>query len=139
MATVIVDAGPLVAYLRRSDSDHEWAKRIFNSLTEPLVTCDAALSEAFFLLQEIHGGTEQLLTLLERGIVVSCFDSGAELSEVARLLRKYANVPMSLADACLVRMAELERASMVFTLDADFRIYRKNRRQAISLIFPDRM
>lgn len=137
MATVIVDAGPLVAYLRRDDEDHAWVAGVFQRLTNPLVTCDAALSEAFFLLQQTQGGTEQLLELLERGIVVPHFALETEMPDVGRLLRKYASVPMSLADACLVRMSELHRDSTVFTLDGDFRIYRKDRRQAIPLIFPD--
>ena len=103
----------------------------------PLLTCDAALSEAFFLLQQTHSGSEQLLALLERGIVVPDFDLAAELPTIAHLLRRYQNVPMSLADACLVRMAERERDAFVFTLDSDFKVYRRNGRQTIPLIFPE--
>jgi len=136
MATVIADAGPLVAFLKRDDQDHNWAKEVFQRLTTPLLTCEAALGEAFFLLRQTHGGTEQLLELLERRIVVLDFELAAEIPAVGQLLRKYRSVPMSLADACLVRMAELHRHATAFTLDADFRIYRKNRRQAIPLICP---
>src|SRR5437879_10554630 len=113
---ILADAGPLVAYLKRDDEHHDWAKESFHRFKTPLLTCDAALSEAFFLLQQTHSGSEQLLALLERGIVVPDFDLAAELPTVAHLLRRYQNVPMSLADACLVRMAERERDAFVFTL-----------------------
>jgi len=137
METVIVDAGPLVAFLKRDDEHHDWARQVFDRLTNPLLTCDSVLSEALFLLQQTHGGTEQLVTLLERGIVAPCFDLATQLSEVGKLLRKYESVPMSLADACLVRMVELHPRSSVFTLDSDFQIYRRNRRQTIPVISPD--
>jgi predicted nucleic acid-binding protein len=137
METVIADAGPLVAYLKRDDKDHAWTKEVFQRLTAPLLTCDAALSEAFFLLQQTHGGTGRLIELLENGLVVPAFDLAAELPAVGQLLRKYESVPMSLADACLVRMAEVHRDAAVFTLDGDFQVYRKHRRQIIPLIIPE--
>ena len=137
METVISDAGPLVAYLKRDDKDHDWAEQVFRRLASPLRTCDAALSEAFFLLQQTHGGADKLLTLLERGLVIPDFNLAAELPAVGQLLRRYESVPMSLADACLVRMAEVHRDAAVFTLDSDFRIYRKNRRQVMTLIYPE--
>ncbi len=134
---IIADAGPLVAYLKRDDEHHTWAEDMFRQFHGPLRTCDAALSEAFFLLQQTHGGGEQLLALLERGLVVPDFDLAAELPAIANLMRRYHNVPMSLADACLVRMAEQERDAAIFTLDSDFKIYRRNGRQTIPLIFPE--
>jgi predicted nucleic acid-binding protein len=137
MEAVIVDAGPLVAYLNKDEQDHEWTQARFKELHAPLLTCDAALSEAFFLLQNTHGSSEKLLGLLERGVVVLQFDLRAELPGIGQLLRRYSAVPMSLADACLVRMAELHKGAKVFTLDSDFQIYRKNRRQVIPLIFPE--
>jgi|SRR6266436_1128579 len=137
METVIVDAGPLVAYLRSGDQDHDWAVEQFRRIQMPLRSCDAALSEAFFLLRETRHGGRQLLALLERGLVIPAFDLAAELPVVAELMRRYENVPMSLADACPVRMAELYKDSVVFTFDSDFKIYRKNRRQVIPLIYAE--
>ena len=137
METIIVDAGPLVAYLKKGDQDHKWTVEQFQRFRTPLRTCDAALSEAFFLLRETHGGARQLLALLERGLVAPAFDLAGELPLVAELMLRYEDVPMSLADGCLVRMAELHRDSAVFTLDGDFKIYRKNRRQVIPLIYPE--
>ncbi len=135
--SIIVDAGPLVAYLKRDDEHHDWAGEMFQQFRAPLLTCDAALSEAFFLLQQTHNGSEQLLALLERGLVVSDFDLAIELHAIAPLLRRYQSLPMSLADACLVRMAELNRDATIFTVDSDFKIYRRLGRQTIPLIFPD--
>jgi len=134
--TVIVDAGPLVAYLRADDADHAWVAERFREFREPLLTCDAVLSEAFFLLRGISSGRLKLLGLLDRGIVVPAFDLGSEISAVGKLMLRYENVPMSLADACLVRMAEVHSDARVFTLDADFHVYRRNRRGTIPLIFP---
>ena len=137
METVIVDTGPLVAFLRRDDADHEWTANAFRGLTGPLLTCDAVLSESLFLLHQTPTGGRRLLELVDRGLVVPSFSLAAEWRSVGPLLRRFEDVPMSLADACLVRMAELHPRSVVFTLDSDFRIYRKNRRQVIPLLYPD--
>lgn len=137
LKSILTDAGPLVAYLKRDDEHHAWAEEMFRNFHAPLRTCDAVLSEAFFLLQQTHGGSEQLLALLERRLVVPDFDLAAELPAIAHLLRRYQSVPMSLADACLVRMAEPDRDAAIFTLDSDFRIYRRHRRQTIPLLFPE--
>ena len=136
METVIVDAGPLVAYLNKEERDHGWVQDQFRRLRTPLFSCEAALSEAFFLLSGTHGGTRQLLAVLARGLVVPAFDVRSELAAVSQLMQRYENVPMSLADACLVRMAELRAGATVFTLDSDFKIYRKNRREVIPLLEP---
>ena len=75
--------------------------------------------------------------LFQRGVVTLAFSAKDELSVLDELMRRYANVPMSLADACLVRMSELVANCVVLTLDSDFRIYRKNRRQKVPLLIPD--
>ena len=137
MEPIIVDAGPLVAYLKKDDQDHAWVAEQFRQWRSPLRTCDAALSEAFFLLRQTHNGPGQLLALLEREVVLPDFDLRQQLPAVAQLMRRYEDVPMSLADACLVRMAELYSGSAVFTVDSDFRVYRKHRRQVIPLIYPE--
>jgi predicted nucleic acid-binding protein len=137
METVIVDTGPLVAFLRRDDADHAWASTCFRGLTAPLITCDAVLSEALFLLNQSAGGASRLLDLVDRGLVVPAFDLAAEWKAVSQLLRRFEDVPMSLADACLVRMAELQDDARVFTLDSDFKVYRRHRRQIIPLLYPE--
>jgi predicted nucleic acid-binding protein len=103
----------------------------------PLLTCEAVITESFFLLRNTYGGQEKILQLLERQAITIDFDLKNELIEIQRLLTIYKSVPVSLADACLVRMAELQSSSSVFTIDSDFQIYRKNRHEIIDIIIPN--
>jgi predicted nucleic acid-binding protein len=135
--TVLIDTGPVVAALRKRDKHHEWARAHFEAATKPFVTCEAVVSESMFLLEGARDGKEALCGLLERGIIVVSFSLEAEMEETLRLTRRYRDTPMSLADACLVRMAELENRATVLTTDSDFRIYRKNSRQVIPTLMPD--
>lgn len=137
MTHILLDTWPLVAFLNRKDRFHEWVSEILGSLRPPLLTCDSVLSEACFLLRKVAGGPEAVLTLVRRQIVLRTFSLESEIDAVSRLMRKYADVPMDLADACLVRMSELHRESTVLTLDGDFRIYRRYRNAEIPLISPD--
>jgi predicted nucleic acid-binding protein len=133
---IIADTGPLVAYLDRSDQHHAWAKQVMDTFTEPLHTCDAVLAEATFLLQ--RGGIVASLPMqmIERGVLQTRFDTGTEAHALRVLLERYEDVPMSLADACVVRMSELHHGAKVWTTDSDFTIYRRNRRSLIPLIMP---
>lgn len=136
MTSVIVDTGPLVALLSRREHHHAWARKVLDTIEPPIFTCDAVLSEACFLLQDAEGGHDAVLELVTRGIVRSDFRVTAEVDSLRALMKKFANVPMSLADACLVRMTELDQKSVVLTLDSDFGIYRRNRRQVVPTISP---
>jgi predicted nucleic acid-binding protein len=135
---VLVDAGPIAALLDRRDVHHEWAKEQIAQLRHPLVTCEAVLSEAFVLLASIRAGIETLGGLLRDQLVrvdpnFSFYD---HLDKILENIERYKDVPMSFADACLVRMTEIERDSLVFTTDRDFLTYRRNRRERIPLIGP---
>jgi predicted nucleic acid-binding protein len=133
---VIVDTGPLVAFLVRDDAHHRWSADRFRELPAPFLTCEAVLTEAFHLVRRLPGGTARLFELLETGSIRVAFDLMDERRPLSRLMDKYADVPMSLADACVVRMAErVERAS-VLTLDRHFTLYRKHGRQPIPAIMP---
>lgn len=134
--SMIVDTGPLVALLTRSDTWHNWTKRQFETVAAPLLTCEGVVTEAAYLLSRARGGVGALLGLLARGVIEVRFSLQTEIEAIERLMRRYASVPMSLADACLVRMSELHSASTVLTLDSDFSIYRRNGRQAIPLAAP---
>lgn len=139
MRSIILDTGPLVAYLRESDHYHEWAKRHFRQYPPPFLTCEPVLIEAAFLLSR-YGGTENvklLFTLVTTGALKVVFRLADEVLRLQELMRRYQNVPMSLADACLVRMAELHPGSTVLTLDSDFLIYRQHDREPLSLLIPD--
>lgn len=133
---IIADTGPLVAYLDRSDQHHEWAKEVLATLTEPLLTCDAVLAEVTFLLQRGGIAAGLPIRMVERGVLKSEFSTAREAHALRTLLERYDDVPMSLADACVVRMSELHNGAQVWTTDSDFTIYRRNRRSLIPLIMP---
>jgi predicted nucleic acid-binding protein len=103
-----------------------------------LLTCKTVIAEALFLLR--RGGIEPdgLLDLVRRGLLVPKFDLAQEITAIQQLMKTYRNIPMSLADACLVRMAEIFHESKVMTLDSDFVVYRKSRRRLIPLLSPER-
>lgn len=135
-ALVLVDTGPLVAALRRRDCHHAWTRAQLEAYAGPLLTCEAVLSEAFFLLRQVPGGQDALAALLDRGLVATRFDFQSEREATLRLLRKYRDTPMSFADACLVRMSEMTRNVRVLTLDQDFAAYRRNGRERIPVLAP---
>lgn len=135
MATsALVDAGFLVALLSRRDANHRWAAAQAPRWPPPWATCEAALSEAFHLLGA--RGSPALTALLRRGAVVCNFHFGDDMDAVLRLAEKYADVPMSFADACLVRMTETLNDPVLLTTDADFHVYRRHGRQAVPCMFP---
>jgi predicted nucleic acid-binding protein len=133
-ANVLADAGFLVALLNRRDAHHRWAAAKAQQFAPPWQTCESALSEAFHLLG--RGGTPALSELLRRQALVVPFEMGIHFSAVLALMQKYADVPMSLADACLVRMTETIADPVLLTTDADFRIYRRHSRQTVPCILP---
>lgn len=135
-STIIIDTGPLVALTDEKDQQHLWAWRASQQLKAPLLTCDAVLSETWFLLRHLPKAQAKLLALLKQELIHSRFDSLAETDNLIELLQKYADLPMSFADACLVRMCELHPDSLIFTLDSDFTIYRRRRTEPIPQISP---
>ncbi len=131
---VLADSSAIVAAISKRDEFHGWATLQFQALPSGILICDAVFSECCFLLQREALAMESFFRLLERGILIVGFSVHTHLSEVITLMRKYADVPMSFADACLVKMSELHRDCVVFTADSDFRTYRRHGRQAIPLI-----
>jgi len=133
-ASLLTDAGFLVALLNRRDANHRWAVAQAEQRPPPWGTCDAALSEAFHLVGP--KGLAGLDALLRRRAVISAFDVDDHIEPVLALMRKYANVPASFADACLVRMTEVLADPVLLTTDSDFRIYRRHGRQAVPCVLP---
>ena len=133
---VLLDAGPLIGYLNRKDQHHGWAVESWTALSGPLFTCEAVLSEVIFNLQSEGTNLDSILYYLESGIIRLDFSMAENRADVLNLLRKYADQPMSLADACLVRMAELNENCQVFTTDKDFQVYRRKGRSVIPLLAP---
>ena len=132
---VLVDAGFVVALLSNRDAHHQWAMTQATELPPPWSTCESVLSEAFHLLGA--RGVHSLGMLLRRRALFVAFEVGENLGPVLRLIEKYRDVPMSLADACLVRMSETLADPVILTTDEDFRFYRRHSRQTIPCVTPE--
>ena len=132
----IVDTGPLVAYLDRAERHHAWAAERVRELAAPLLVCEPVLAEAMYLLSRLPKAQDALLGLVENGALRVAFRLEEHVAALLALHRKYRDRPMSLADACIVRMAELFGEHQVFTLDSDFSVYRKHGQEPLDLIHP---
>jgi predicted nucleic acid-binding protein len=132
--SVLVDTGFLVALLSARDTHHRWATEMARNHPPPWKTCEAVLSESFHLLED-HG-LPALAELVRRRAVVSTFALDDDLDQPLALMAKYAQVPMSLADACLVRMTETMSRPVLLTTDTDFRVYRRHGRQSVPCLLP---
>jgi len=129
----IVDTGYLVALLRREDEHHAWAKGIARQLKLPLLTCEPVLAEAAFHL----ASSAYVLEMLERGVIRVAFDCSGHVQQLRDLATRYADRRPDLADLCLIRMSELYPRHLVITVDeADFRVYRRNKREVVPTICP---
>lgn len=135
---VILDTGPLVAFLNPHDRHHGWAREQWASIRPPFLTCEAVVTEACFLAHRFASRAEEaVIAMIERGVLDLSFRLADEVAAVTRMMRKYHDLPMSLADACLVQISRRHPGSIVLTLDADFRIYRSGTRQSIPVWMPD--
>jgi len=134
---VVVDAGPIVAWLNAEDARHEWAKAQFARLYPPLLTCEPVITEVSFLVRRAGADAAAAVSLVEKGVLRVPISVQEQAAHLAALMRRYRQVPMSLADACLVRLCELLDDPVVMTLDADFRIYRRRGRQVIPVMAPE--
>ncbi len=135
---IVIDAGPLVAYFSEHEQHHLWVRQAAEDLPTPFLTSEPALTEACHLLQRHKLSLAPLFELLVNGVILIAFDVQEHHESLIPLIEKYADLPMSLADATLVRLAELHDNATVFTLDHHFRIYRKHGRRQIPLIVPDK-
>lgn len=136
MTRTLADTGPLVAYFNRRDRWHGWVVEQMSALPPPLVTCEPVLTEACFLIQKAGGRPADLVTWITRGGLEIGVDIESDAAEISRLMSRYRDTPMSLADACLVRLAERIPDCRLFTLDSDFTHYRRSGRQSIPLLTP---
>jgi len=132
---VLADAGFVVALLSSRDNHHEWAVTQASEFPPPWSTCEAVLSEAFHLLGD--RGVASLGALLRRRALLVTFELAENVEPVVKLIEKYADLPMSLADACLVRMTETLADPVVLTTDEDFRVYRRHSRQVVPCVTPE--
>ncbi|MCT7975776.1 type II toxin-antitoxin system VapC family toxin [Laspinema olomoucense] len=102
-----------------------------------MITCEPVITESCFLAQRIHNGQETILKLIQQGHIILPFILSENIEAIENLMQRYSSVPLSLADACLVRMSEVYENSQILTLDSDFTIYRKQRNQLIPVIMPN--
>jgi len=138
MIKTLVDTGPLIAYCNRADQHHAWAREIFGQIPAPLWTCEAVLTEAFYRVQRDGGRLRLLWEWLRHGAVRVEFHMAEHWEDLEKLMAKYADQEMDLADACLVKLSELHHDCRVVTCDDDFLVYRRKERLQIPLIFPPR-
>jgi predicted nucleic acid-binding protein len=136
MRAAIVDTGPLVAWFDRAERHHRWVVGQIEKLRAPLLVCEPVLAETMYLLMNYASAKNALFQLLENGALTIAFRIEEHLGPLRALLKKYQDTPMSLADACLVRMAEIHEHHDILTLDSDFSVYRKHKRVPLTLICP---
>ena len=132
--SVIVDASFLVALWCRNDRHHAWAVDTARACPPPWISCESAISEADHLL--LPGGCAPLRLACRRGAVQVVAHEGDAFLPVLDLVDKYADVPMSIADACLVRLTEQLPNPLLLTTDAGFRIYRRSVRRVVPVRMP---
>jgi uncharacterized protein len=136
MTAAIVDTGPLVAFFDRAERHHRWVAERVQELDAPLLVCEPVLAEAMYLLARYSRAQDALFELLQNGALKVAFRIEEHVGALRKLLHKYRDTPMSLAAACVVRMAEIHERHAVLTLDSDFSVYRKHGRMPLTLINP---
>jgi predicted nucleic acid-binding protein len=131
----IADTGFLVAFANRNDAFHSWAVEVAEQVTEPLLTCEAVLAEAAFHLRDV----QLVLSMIDEQLITLAFDVEENRLQLAALAKRYRDRAPDLADLCLIRMSELHPKHSIITVDvADFRVYRRNKREVIPLVHPPR-
>lgn len=133
----IADTGPLVALIDPDTREHQWVCDHAKALPKPLLTSEPVLTEAAFLLTRDGFDADELFALADAGAIAVGLEFNRERGALRSLLRKYRSVPMSLADATLVRVSELHRDCQVVTFDADFRVYRRAGSHVIPVLIPE--
>jgi predicted nucleic acid-binding protein len=136
MRPFLLDTGPLVALVIKREQHHEWAKSQVEGISGAMLSCESVLSEACHLLRHTTGGADAVMRLVENSLIEIPFRLAEHATAVSSLMAKYADVPMSLADACLVRMSEMYEDRAIFTFDSDFTLYRKHGRHVIRTLMP---
>lgn len=130
-----MDTGPLVAWLCPRDERHSWAQGAFPTLSPGCLICEAVIAEACHLVTKDGVDPVCVLQFVTQGRL-NIMPMGVELEAVQALMRRYRDVPMDFADACVVRSTELHEGATVCTTDSDFKVYRRHGSQMIPLLAP---
>ena len=134
-AGALLDTGPIVALLSRTDANHKRARRLFGSCAPPFRTCEAVLVEAAHLLSRHNpSGAADIIRLGVSGLFEVDLRINEHWASLERLLRKYVDVPADLADACLIRCAEVHDEPRILTFDEDFSVYRWGGRKPFKIL-----
>jgi predicted nucleic acid-binding protein len=132
---ILLDTGPIVALLSRDDTEHTRVKQLFAECLPPFRCCEAVIAEACFLMRKIHAaGPAEVIALGRKGVYEISMSIENHWANLEALLHKYSDRPISLADACLIRCAEIYEETRIFTLDSDFRFYRWGRNKRFQLL-----
>ena len=133
---ILLDTGVIVALLDKAEKHHKECVKVLSKLKGQLITCEPVITEACYLLRNQHGAPESILANIEKHVFqVPWMLSGNEL-RVIELMKKYSKVPMDLADACLVNMAEEFETSEILSLDSDFKVYRWKGKKEFKVLIP---
>jgi predicted nucleic acid-binding protein len=134
-AGILLDTGPLVALLSKDDANHERARRIFAECAPPFRCCEAVVAESCFLMRKVHKtGPADVVALGARGVYTIGISAEDHWTQIEGLLKKYSDRPISFADACLIRCAEIHQEARVFTFDSDFSVYKWARNNKFELL-----
>ena len=132
---VLLDTGPLVALLSKNDANHDRARQMFADCAPPFLICESVLAEACFLMRKVHAaGPAEVVALGARGVFTVAMSVGEHWTSIEQLLRKYSSRPISLADACLIRCAEIHKEPRIATFDNDFNVYKWARHRRFELL-----
>lgn len=134
-AGVLLDTGPLVALLSKDDANHDRARRLFAECLPPFRSCEAVVAEACFLMRKVHtAGPAEVIALGARGVFSIAIAVEQHWTSIEALLKKYSNRPISLADACLIRCAEINEEARIATFDGDFAVYKWGRHRKFQVL-----
>lgn len=132
---ILLDTGPIVALLSKEDTEHDRAIRLFSECATPFRCCESVIAEACFLMRKVHpAGAAEVIALARKGVYEVSLALAEHWANIEALLKKYANRPISLADASLIRCAEIHQESRILTFDSDFQIYRWGRNRKFDLL-----
>lgn len=134
MKTTLLDTGVIVALLDRDERSHAECVEVVSEVAGPLATCEAAIAEACYLLRRIRGAPAAVIRNVANGVFQIPVRLAERADTIERLLKKYHDVPMDLADGCLVDLADQLGTGRILTLDADFEFYRWRSRRKFELL-----
>ena len=136
MKPVLLDTGVVVALLDRSEGFHQRSVAAVEEIDRPLITCEAVIAESCYLLRGLEGAPEAVLENVARGVFLIPFQLSRSAPAVQGLLQKYRELPIDVADACLIQLANESGSDEILTLDRDFEVYRRGRNKPFRLLIP---